>query len=161
MKYLKTFEEFSADSVMENAALKQAAAEVGAEMLKKKLSEAAYEMYKEAMKVDGDESDMTASDSLKEAMYENAAVLKQVATDIAIDKAKEKMAEASHGEEVNENPAIAMAAASMLKEMYESLSEACDKHLKEGFPNLAKKAGVTGAAADMAGMPRGTGLDAD
>ena len=29
------------------------------------------------------------------------------------------------------------------------------------FPNLAKKTGLTGIAADAVGMPRGTGLDAD
>ena len=84
MKNLKTFDDFLIES-----AGKQAAISVGTEMLKKKLAEAADEISQHAMKVDGDESDLTFSDALKEAMFENAAILKKVAMNVAAKKANE------------------------------------------------------------------------
>ncbi len=129
MKKVTTFEEFM---TQENAVVKQVATEVAADAIKKKLSEAC-ESLKEAMtetakEVDADETEATATDALKEAAYENAALLKQVATEVAVDKAKKKMSESelnenpalvamAAGEMLKENPMVAMAAAEMLKEM--------------------------------------------
>ena len=85
-----------------------------------KLKEA-YDAIKEtALEVENDESDKTAVTEMCEMMKENAALAAMAAKELSENLTADVTEEGEDGEgseEVNENPAVAMAAAQMMKEI--------------------------------------------
>ena len=127
---IKTFEAFvsekSSPKLNENPAVAMAAAD----MLSDAYDEMKEMMKKEAMKIDSDDTKMTANEAMCEMMKENAAMAAMAAKELTEAMHSEAHHEAAHSdeEEVNENPAVAAMAADKLMEM---MKEAFDMKMEE------------------------------
>ena len=143
MNKINSFENFMTEKTSNEITETTQVNEIGGPAILDLMGEQAKQIANHARKVDADETDNSHMEGLKEAMYENSALIKQVGMEIAGDLLKREIdkkvaKKESAGEEVESDydkdemiKEMVPVVKELMIEMKSSFNEGCDKHINE------------------------------